>query len=226
MSATQPKSVRAVATGVRAAYDAVARAYDAQLADELDGKPFDRGLLDGFVALAGQGLLADVGCGPGHVTRFLAARHAHVMGIDLSPGMITIARQRAPELTYAVASMLQLPVSDGAWSAAVALYSIIHLTAAERAIACREFARTMRPGGWLLVAFHIDSPEFAVGEVNRITTWFGEAVELDGFFLKPGDVVHDLEAAGFTVMSTTIRRPWPTGEYPSRRCYLVAQRHT
>jgi SAM-dependent methyltransferase len=226
MSATQPESGRAVATGVRAAYDAVACAYDAQLADELDGKPFDRGLLDGFVALAGQGLLADVGCGPGHVTRFLAARHAQVMGIDLSPGMITIARQRAPELTYAVASMLQLPICDGAWSAAVALYSIIHLTAAGRAIACREFARAVRPGGWLLVAFHIDSPEFAVGEVNRITTWFGEAVELDGFFLEPGDVADDLEAAGFTVMSTTIRRPWPAGEYPSRRCYLVAQRHT
>ncbi len=48
MSATQPESGRAVATGVRAAYDAVARAYNAQLADELDGKPFDRGLLDGL----------------------------------------------------------------------------------------------------------------------------------------------------------------------------------
>jgi SAM-dependent methyltransferase len=226
MSATRPESGRAVATGVRAAYDAVARAYDAQLAGELDGKPFDRGLLDGFVALAGPGLLADVGCGPGHVTRFLAARHARVMGIDLSPGMIAIARQRAPELAYAVGSMLQLPIPDGAWSAAIALYSIIHLSAAERTVACREFARTVRPGGWLLLAFHVDSPEFAVGEVNHITTWFGEAVELDGFFLEPGDVARDLEAAGLTVMSTTIRRPWPTGEYPSRRCYLMAQRHT
>lgn len=226
MSATQPENGHVVASGVRAAYDAVAGAYDAQLSDELDGKPFDRGLLDGFVALAGSGVIADVGCGPGHVTRFLAARHPQVIGIDLSPGMIAIARQRTPDLAYAVGSMLRLPVPDDVCSAAIALYSIIHLTTSERAVACREFARAIRPGGWLLVAFHIDSPEFAPGEVNHIKAWFGEAVELDGFFLDPGDVTRDLEAAGFTVMSTTIRRPWPTGEYLSRRCYLLAQRQT
>jgi SAM-dependent methyltransferase len=224
VSAQRPGKGGGVAAGVRMAYDAVARAYDAQLGDELDGKPFDRGLLCGFVALAGPGVIADVGCGPGHVTRFLAAQRAEVIGIDLSPGMIAVARRRAPELAYAVGSMLELPVADGAWSGAIALYSIIHLTAGERAIACREFARAVRPGGWLLVAFHIDSPEFAAGEVNHITTWFGERVELDGFFLEPGEVAGALEAAGFTVMSTTIRRPWATGEFPSRRCYLLAQR--
>ncbi len=63
------------AVGVRAAYDAVARAYDEQLSNELGGKPLDRALLEGFLELTGAGTIADVGCGPGHVTRFLAARH-------------------------------------------------------------------------------------------------------------------------------------------------------
>ncbi len=72
-------------TAVRAAYDAIARAYDAQLGDELERKPLDRALLSAIAELAGEGTLADVGCGPGHVTRFLAARHTGVIGIDLSP---------------------------------------------------------------------------------------------------------------------------------------------
>jgi SAM-dependent methyltransferase len=213
-----------VAVGVQATYDAVARAYAAQLGDELDGKPLDRALLEGFLELAGAGTIADVGCGPGHVTRFLAARHPDVIGIDLSPRMIDIAREQAPTLAFTVGSMLQLPAADDAWSGAIALYSIIHLTADQRAIACREFARTIRSGGWLLVAFHIDSPDFAAGEVNHLTTWFGEPVDLDGFFLEPADVVRDMEAAGFTIMSTLVRRPWPDAEYPSRRSYLLAQR--
>ncbi|MGH3157605.1 MAG: class I SAM-dependent DNA methyltransferase [Streptosporangiaceae bacterium] len=217
---------RPVAAGIRAAYDAIAGAYDTELGDELDGKPFDRGLLDGFVGLTGPGVIADVGCGPGHITRFLAARGAEVIGIDLSPGMIAVARQRSPELRFSVGSMLRLPAADGAWAGAIALYSIIHLTPGERLLACQELARTVRPDGWLLVAFHIDSSEFATGEVNHITTWFGEQVELDGFFLDPAEVTADVTAAGFTVMSTTIRRPLPTGEYPSRRCYLLAQRNT
>jgi ubiquinone/menaquinone biosynthesis C-methylase UbiE len=211
------------ASDVRATYDAIARSYDAQFASELDGKPLDRGLLAALTDLAGQGTIADVGCGPGHVTRFLAARHPDVTGIDLSPGMIAAARARAPELTFTVGSMLELPAGDAAWAGAVALYSIIHLTAAERATACREFARTIRPGGWLLVAFHVDSAEFATGEVNHITTWFGEPVRIDGYFLDPASVTGDLEAAGFSVMATTIRQPWPGIEYPSRRCYLLAQ---
>lgn len=214
----------APAVGVRAAYDAVARTYDAQLTDELDGKPVDRALLDAFVELAGTGPIADLGCGPGHVTRYLAARHPAVLGIDLSPAMIAIARERAPHLAFTVGSMLRLPAAGGTWAGAVSLYSIIHLTPAERATACREFARTVRPGGWLLVAFHIDSPEFATGAVNHLTCWFGEPVDLDGFFLDPAEVAADLESAAFKVTARLIREPNPTVEYPSRRGYLLARR--
>lgn len=211
-------------SSVQATYDTIARAYDAQFAAELDAKPLDRGLLAAFLDLAGDGTVADIGCGPGQVTRFLAARHPDVTGIDLSPGMIAAARERAPELEFTVGSMLRLPVADSVWAGAIALYSIIHLTAAERPTACKEFARAIRSGGWLLIAFHIDSADFASGEVNHITTWFGEPVQIDGYFLDPAVVTSDLEAAGFTIMATTIRQPWPGVEYPSRRCYLLAQR--
>jgi ubiquinone/menaquinone biosynthesis C-methylase UbiE len=217
-------SGRAASSGVRAAYDAIARAYDAQLGDELDRKPLDRALLNAFIELAGTGTLADVGCGPGHVTRYLAARHDDVVGVDVSPGMIELARERAPALEFVVGSMLKLPVADGAWAGAIALYSIIHLTADERAVACHEFSRAVRRGGWLLVAFHVDSPDYATGEANHLTSWFGESVDLDAFFLEPDDVGREIEAAGFAVMSTVIRRPSPDVEYPSRRCYLLAQR--
>lgn len=213
-----------MAAGVQAAYDTVADAYDKQLGDELDAKPLDRALLAGFAELAGSGTIADVGCGPGHGTQFLAAHHADVIGIDLSPAMIAIARDRAPELTFTVGSMLRLPVSDGAWAGAVALYSIIHLTAEERTTAFRELARALRPGGWLLVAFHVDSPEFATGEVNHLVSWFGQRVELDGYFLDPTEVVALLEGAGFAFVANLERQPAAEGEYPSRRCYLLVQR--
>ena len=216
---------RGVAVGVRAVYDAVARAYHDQLGNELAAKPLDRAFLEAFAELAGAGVIADVGCGPGHVTRFLAARNAHVMGIDISPGMLAVAREQAPALAFAAGSMLELPAADAAYSGVIALYSIIHLTADERARACREFARTVRAGGWLLAAFHIDSSEFAAGEVNHLTAWFGQSVELDGHFLEPADVAHDVQAAGFTVTATIIRSPQPGIEYPSRRCYLLARRH-
>lgn len=165
-----------------------------------------------------------MGCGPGHVTRFIAEQHPDVVGIDLSPRMVAIARERAPGLTFAVGSMLALPAGDEACAGVVALYSIIHLTLSERVTACREFARVIRPGGWLLVSFHVDSRDFSAGEVNHLTNWFGERVQLDGYFLDPDDVMATVQAAGFTVMAEVERQPDPLVEYPSRRCYLLAQR--
>jgi SAM-dependent methyltransferase len=212
-----------VAIGVRATYDRVASTYDEQLSDELSAKPLDRALLSAFVELVGEGTIADVGCGPGHVTRHLAERHPDVIGIDLSPGMIDLARAHAPGLTFTVGSMLELPAADDDWAGAIALYSIIHLTSQERATACRELARTLHPGGWLMVAFHVDSPEFVAGATNHLTTWFGESVDLDAYFLDPADVVRDLEAAGFVLVANLLRQPSPEVEYPSRRCYLLAQ---
>lgn len=211
---------------VQVAYDAVAREYDRQFSGELAVKPLDRALLTALVELVGTGTVADVGCGPGHVTRYLAALHNDVLGVDLSPAMIAIARERAPQLTFTIGSMLRLAAADGAWAGVVSLYSIIHLTAHERPTAFAEFARVTQPGGWLLIAFHVDSPEFTAGQVNHITDWFGQQVELDGHFLDPDEVATQVSAAGFTLIARMDRLPAPDVEYPSRRCYLLLQRHT
>jgi ubiquinone/menaquinone biosynthesis C-methylase UbiE len=212
-------------SAVQRAYDAVAREYDRQISDELDAKPLDRAWLRAFVDLVGIGTIADVGCGPGHVTRYLATLHNDVVGIDLSPAMITIARERAPQLTFIIESMLTLAAGDEAWVGVVAWYSIIHLEAHERPVAFSEFARVLQQGGRLLIAFHIDSPEFATGQVNHISDWFGQHVRLDGYFLDPDEIASQVTAAGFTLIAKMERLPSPDVEYPSRRSYLLFQRN-
>jgi ubiquinone/menaquinone biosynthesis C-methylase UbiE len=209
---------------VRATYDAVARAYADQFDGELGHKPLDRALLAPLCDMTGEGVLADVGCGPGHVTRFLADRHADVVGVDLSPEMVAVARERHPDLRFMEASMLDLPVADQAWAGAACQYSIIHLTDAERSVACGELARVIRAGGSLLVAFHVDTAELSVGQVHHVSHWFDHAVSVEAHFLSPEDVTAELERAGFAVWSRTVRQPDPAIEYPSRRCYLFARR--
>lgn len=212
-------------SSVQRAYDAVAREYDRQISDELDKKPLDRAWLRAFVDMVGTGTIADVGCGPGHVTRYLATLHNDVVGIDLSPTMIAIARERAPQLTFTIESMLTLAADDEAWAGVVAWYSIIHLEAHERPVAFSEFARVLQQGGHLLIAFHIDSPEFATGQVNHISDWFGQHVRLDGYFLDPDEITSQVTAAGFALSAMMERLPSPDVEYPSRRSYLLFQRN-
>lgn len=209
---------------IAASYDAVAKQYAEEIGDELNYKPVDRAWLGCVVDLAAGGIIADVGCGPGHVAAYLAAQGARVVGIDISPGMIEVASSRYPMIDFEVGSLLSLPVEDSRWSAAVCAYSILHLAPRERPVAFAELARAIEPDGWLLLSFHIDDSEHESGQVEHLTRWWNEAVDLDFHYLDPDVIAEELERNGFTVMAITRRRPWPAGEHPSRRCHLLAQR--
>jgi SAM-dependent methyltransferase len=209
---------------VRAGYDAVAATYAEEFSDELDHKPIERGLLGAFCDMTSRGVVADIGCGPGHITRFLADRRENVVGLDLSPRMIAVAQQHNPGLLFAAASMLNLPCPDGAFAGVVAMYSIIHLDAQQRAAAFGEFARTLLADGLLLVSFHVDGPGLAPGDVNHLSTFLGHSVDMDGYFLDPAVVMRDLLANGFRVEARLDREPIADIEFASRRCYMLARR--
>jgi SAM-dependent methyltransferase len=209
---------------VTAGYDAVANAYDKKFANELDHKPLDRALLSAVCEMTDQGTLADVGCGPGHISRFLAERRHDVVGLDVCTEMITIARRRNPALRFDVASMLDLPTPDNAWMGAISLYSIIHFNVAERLRAFSELFRTLRPTGRLLVAFHVEGAGFAPGDVNYLREFLGHPVQMEGYFLDPSTVIGDLTMTGFAVAARLDREPIPDVEFPSRRCYVLAEK--
>jgi SAM-dependent methyltransferase len=209
----------------RISYDTVASRYAKEIGGELAGKPLDRALLACLADLADGGLLADIGCGPGHITAYLADLGADVIGIDLSPGMIDVARERHPELAFEVGSLLALPLEDGQLAAAVCAYSIIHSDAGERRAAFAELARAIAAGGWLLVSFYVSMAEQAPGSVAHVQEWWGHEVDLEFHFLDPREVVRVMSAAGFTIMACTERQPWPDIEVASRRCYLLGRRN-
>ena len=78
----------AALAAVRAAYDAVSRAYANEFLHELDRKPYERALLGAFAEMVrGAGPVADLGAGCGHVARFLHERGVDAFGVDLSPRM-------------------------------------------------------------------------------------------------------------------------------------------
>src|SRR4051812_12194369 len=86
-----------IAMDIRESYDSAAKAYAEHLAGELAHKPLDRHLLNRFAEeTRGRGLVADFGCGPGHVARYLRDQGVDILGIDLSPEMIRVATCRNP----------------------------------------------------------------------------------------------------------------------------------
>ena len=207
-------------TALQASYDRVADEYARRISDELLHKPLDRELLDGFAAeVGGRGTICDMGCGPGHLARYLHDRGAPVVGIDLSAGMVAEARRRHPQIDFQQGNMLCLSaIADGAWAGIAAFYSIIHVPRREVGTALAELRRTLRPGGLLLLAFHVGD------EVVHLDEWWGQPVSADFAFFQSAEMVGYLTAAGFEIAESVERPPYPDVEHQSDRAYILARR--
>jgi arsenite methyltransferase len=99
--------------------------------------------------------IADLGCGPGFMTRELALAvgpSGRVHGLDLSAPMLALARARCaglPAVELAEGDMAAVGLPDGSLDAAVALQSLEYVPEVARAVA--EVARLLRPGGRAVV---------------------------------------------------------------------------
>ena len=146
---------------VRASYDAVASAYAEAFVHELAAMPFERWLLDRVAAhaVADGAPVVEAGCGPGHVTAYLAAAGASAHGVDLSPGMVEQARARFPDASYETGDLRRLvrPREHDGWSVVLAWYSLVHSVPAELPEALAALVRPLRHGGQLELATHAGS---------------------------------------------------------------------
>jgi SAM-dependent methyltransferase len=153
----------------RASYDTVADSYAEQTRHLLDETPGERAALAMFadmVRVQGGGIVADVGCGTGRITAHLRQLGVDAFGIDLSPGMIEVARREHPGLRFDVGSMTDLALADASVAGLVAWYSLIHVPDDVIRPVFAHFRRVVRPGGPLLLGFH-------VGDESRLIQGYG-----------------------------------------------------
>jgi SAM-dependent methyltransferase len=148
----------------------------------------------------------------------LHERGVQVCGVDLSPAMVERARSLTPGVEFRQGDMMALDVPDGAWDGIAAFYSIIHIPRGEMAQALGELRRTLRPGGLLLLAFHLGD------DTLHLDDWWDHKVNVDFFFFRSAEMEGYLTSAGFEIEEIIEREPYPEVEHPSRRAYIFARR--
>lgn len=143
-------------TATRRAYDAAALTYAELFRYSLRDSPMERAILAAFAEMVrtnGNGEIADLGCGPGHVTAHLAELAVNAFGVDASPAMIALTRQAYPELWFEVASMAETAIPDGTLGGVLSRWSVIHLPPQELPAVLTEFSRVLTSRGHLLIGF-------------------------------------------------------------------------
>jgi SAM-dependent methyltransferase len=226
-------------TATRAAYDTVAASYARLLAHALDENPYDRAVLGlyaelvrgaaaardpgsraagsaGAAGAVGGAQVAEIGCGPGRITAYLASLGLRARGIDLSPEMVAEARRRHPGLEFTVGSMTSLQLPEHGLDGLAAWYSVIHVPPSRHRGVYAGFHRALAPGGLLLLAFQCGR------ERRRFSEAYGHGgLELDAYRLDPERVEEDLAACGFALVTRCVREP--VGAERNEQAYLIAR---
>ncbi|TQM84887.1 methyltransferase family protein [Saccharothrix saharensis] len=188
----------------RTSYDTVAESYTDLTRESLAKLPLLRGVLALFAEAAREvgGPVADVGCGPGHITAHLRGLGLDAFGVDLSPRMVDIARRDHPGARFEVGSMTDLPLADGSVGAVLAFYSVIHVPDAEVPAVLAHFRRVLRPGGVVLLGFH-------VGDRDHLKTegYGGHPMSLHVHRRPVERVAGWLRDAGFTIAAQVLLDP-------------------
>ncbi len=204
---------------IRRSYNRLADEYVSRIYNELQHKPLDRRLLDQFaVRVRGTGSVCDLGCCPGHVARYLHEHGVEICGIDLSPELVERAVQLNPGIEFRQGDMYALDSADATWAAIIAFYSIIHIPPSEHLLVLSEIGRVLRPGGLLLLAFHIGD------EILHFEELWGQAVSIDFHLFRTEEVADSLRSAGFEVEEIVERDPYPDVEAQTRRGYILARK--
>ena len=96
----------------------------------------------------------DVGCGIGSIHRSLAPQFAEFQGVDVSTGLIDVARANNQDVAYQAYDGVELPFESNTFDLSFAICVLHHVEPAQREAFTAEMARVVRPGGLVAVIEH------------------------------------------------------------------------
>jgi ubiquinone/menaquinone biosynthesis C-methylase UbiE len=129
-------------------YEQVSAGYDADAGGGLFAT--DEPVVAEYLAGREPGVALDAACGTGRFAEFLARLGHRVIGVDSSPDMLALARQRVPEAKFDIAGLDRLPLPDESVDVIVCALALEHVASLDPVLA--EFARVLRPGGDLVIS--------------------------------------------------------------------------
>ncbi len=201
-------------------YDRTANNYAAKFINELENKHLDKILLQSFAEEnIASGKLIDLGCGPGQTTKYLFdCGLSDLMGIDISPKMIEVAKIINPGLHFEIADILNLHYPDRFFGSAIAFYSLVHFDYDQIKIAFNEIKRVLKNGGQFLFSFHIGD------NTIHLDNFLEEEVNIDFYFFEVSKIISLLHKSGFTMIDVIERHPYENVEHASKRAYILVQK--
>jgi SAM-dependent methyltransferase len=217
---TDYENIRLDRSGQAEAFDVIGDRYDEAFPHK-EGQVAATDWLIGSLA-AGSRVL-DLGCGTGVPTaRQLADAGFDVVGVDLSGGMVKLAREYVPGATFHQLDLADLrpggPRDLGRFDAVAAFFSLLMLPRAEIPLALLTIRHLLVPGGlFVLSMVEADVDDFSI-------PFLGRTIRVSGYLLE--DLRKVIETAGFEIAeeSSYTYAPAVADVPPEEQVFLCCRR--
>lgn len=167
-------------------YDRIASHYARQYGDDVE---LELPYLKRFMHRIPLGKrVLDAGCGPGTFTKYIVQAGYVAHGIDISEAMLDEATTRVPRARFEQMDMNKLDYPDGYFAGIIAFYSLIHISSDELPQVLSEFARILKPGGYVFVVVQRGNIEAVrpYGIYGKTLVHFYQIETLEVAFLQAG----------------------------------------
>jgi SAM-dependent methyltransferase len=131
----------------------------------------------GFVQRFAPRSVLDAGCGTGRVARELARRGLDVAGVDLDPGMLGTAREKAPDVPWHLADLATVDLGRTFDLVVMAGNVMIFLGPGTEATVVANMARHLAPGGRLVAGFQLQPGRLNVATYDALAATAGLRLE-------------------------------------------------
>lgn len=214
----QIKELDQINEETRRSFNLAAEKYFELFKDEMKQKEYDRTLLNKFAGnFDSKSIICDVGCGPGHITRYLSDKGLNVFGVDISERCIQIAQRENPRMRFQVMDMGRLDIADKSIDGITSFYSIIHTPKRLVHILFHEFNRVLKKSGKILV---VVKKGIAEGYIDE---WEGFKTRLHLTNFTEEELKYYLQTSGFELIFLETRQPYDF-EIPVERIYAIGKK--
>ena len=199
-------------------YNKVAKLYTNKFFNELSKKPFDCKILKAFAKKnTPKQHIVDLGCGPGHITKYIYDHNIQITGLDVSGKMVEIARELNPEIDFITGDLNSLKFDPNSIDGFIAFYSLIHIDRKNIHTILKSCFNALKPGGKLLISLHKGKGDIYIDE------FLGEKVSVKTTLYEELEMKNMLCNIGFEIEFIKTREPLDF-EFQAEKIYIQCKK--
>ena len=180
---------------IRQAYRQVRDDYHNYAAQELN-KPWWNTLLSGVQV---DGLILELGCGTGVAAKYFSERGRRVIGIDISPEMIELARREVEKVPLLCADLEDIEFPENTLDGISAFFVFLHLPKEKTRTMIERTYRWLKPGGSLALSVVEGTDE------GRCDNFMDKDCKVYLSYYEQEELKDMLSGAGFTIKETEVK---------------------